>query len=50
MALNARQQEVLNRLFEDFEGKLTAAQWAAMAKTSTDTALRDITALIGQGA
>ncbi|RIX70038.1 Fic family protein, partial [Acidovorax cavernicola] len=49
VALNARQQKVLNRLFEDFEGKLTARKWAAIAKTSADTALRDITALVEAG-
>lgn len=49
VALNARQQKVLNRLFEDFEGKLTTQKWAAIAKTSADTALRDITALVDAG-
>lgn len=47
--LNARQQKVLNRLFEDFEGKLTTQKWAAIAKTSSDTALRDLTALVEAG-
>ena len=47
--LNARQQKVLNRLFEDFEGQLTTQKWAAIAKTSPDTALRDLTALVEAG-
>lgn len=47
--LNARQQKVLNRLFEDFEGQLTTQKWAAIAKTSPDTALRDVTALVEAG-
>ncbi len=40
--LNARQRLVLNRLLEDFEGKLTTSKWATLAKCSQDTALRDI--------
>ncbi|ROR24511.1 Fic family protein [Comamonas sp. BIGb0124] len=44
--MNERQIKVLNRLFDGFEGKLTTSKWAAMAKCSTDTALRDITDLL----
>ncbi|MDE2486010.1 MAG: hypothetical protein KGO51_01315, partial [Alphaproteobacteria bacterium] len=40
--LNPRQRGMLNRLLEGFEGKLTTSKWAALAKTSQDTALRDI--------
>lgn len=47
--LNARQQKVLHRLLEDFEGKLTTQKWAAIAKTSPDTALRDLNALVEAG-
>lgn len=47
--LNERQRKVLNRLLDGFEGKLTNAKWAALAKTSSDTALRDITDLISRG-
>lgn len=46
--MNARQIKVLNRLLDGFEGKLTTAKWAALAKCSTDTALRDIQDLVGQ--
>ncbi|HEY9553119.1 Fic family protein [Allosphingosinicella sp.] len=46
---NDRQRKVLNRLLDGFEGKLTTSKWAALAKTSPDTALRDITDLVGRG-
>lgn len=39
---NERQRKVLNRLLDAFEGKLTTSRWAALTKTSQDTALRDI--------
>ena len=38
--------ELLNRLLDGFEGKLTTSKWAKIAKCSPDTALRDITDLI----
>ena len=44
--LNARQQMMVNRLLDGFDGKLTSLKWAKIAKTSPDTALRDIEALI----
>ena len=46
---NERQAAMLNRLFDGFEGKLTAAKWAQIAKCSHDTALRDINELIAHG-
>jgi len=48
-SLNDRQQKVLNRVLNGFEGKLTNAKWAAMTKTSSDTALRDINDLVRRG-
>ncbi|EGF96365.1 Fic family protein [Brevundimonas diminuta] len=48
-SLNERQRKVLNRLLDGFEGKLTNAKWAALAKTSSDTALRDISDLVQRG-
>ena len=42
-------QVILSRLLEGFEGKLTTSKWAAIAKCSSDTALRDITALLERG-
>ncbi len=47
--LNERQRKVVNRLLEGFEGKLTSSKWAALAKSSPDTALRDITDLVRRG-
>lgn len=48
--LNERQIKVLNRLLDDFEGKLTTSKWAKLAKCSQDTAHRDIRDLIERGA
>jgi len=48
-AFNDRQRMMLNRLLEDFEGKLTSTKWAKLAKCSQDTALRDILGLVGSG-
>lgn len=44
--LNERQRHVLNRLLDGFEGSLTSSKWAKLAKTSQDTASRDIDDLI----
>lgn len=49
VALNDRQRLVLNRLLNDFEGKLTSTKYARLAKCSQDTALRDIHALLDRG-
>ena len=46
-SFNDRQRKVLNRLLDaGFEGKLTSTKWAALAKTSQDTASRDIDDLL----
>lgn len=47
--LNRRQRRVLDRLLNDFQGKLTTSKWAKLAKCSQDTALRDITDLVRRG-
>ena len=47
--LNERQVKLLHRLLDGFEGKLTSSKWAAIAKCSPDTALRDITELLARG-
>lgn len=47
--LNERQVKLLNRLLDGFDGKLTSSKWAAIAKCSPDTALRDITQLLELG-
>jgi Fic family protein len=49
LTLNDRQRLVLNRLLDGFAGKLTTKKWAILAKSSHDTALRDIQSLIDQG-
>lgn len=48
--MNARQIKLLNLLLDGFEGKLTSSKWAAIAKCSPDTALRDIGDLLERGA
>ncbi len=47
--LNERQQLMLNKLLDGFEGKLNTAKWAKIAKCSHDSALRDINNLMEQG-
>lgn len=47
--MNERQVKLLNRLLDGFEGKLTSSKWAAVAKCSADTALRDINELVARG-
>lgn len=47
--LNERQLKLLNKLIDSFEGKLTSSKWAAIAKCSPDTALRDINELLTRG-
>ena len=44
-----RQRDILNRLLDGFEGKLTSSKYAKIEKCSPDTALRDITELIDRG-
>jgi Fic family protein len=46
LSLNDRQRNVLSRLLDDFEGKLTSSKWAKLAKCSQDTATRDIADLV----
>ncbi|GAB2807613.1 Fic family protein [Comamonas piscis] len=47
--MNERHIKVLNRLLDGFDGKLTTGKWAAIAKCSSDTALRDINELLALG-
>jgi Fic family protein len=47
--INPRQRQVLNRLLDGFEGKLTTSKWAKLARCSQDTALRDILGLVEHG-
>jgi Fic family protein len=45
-SFNERQRLVINRLLDGFIGKLNSSKWAKLAKTSQDTAGRDIDDLI----
>ena len=47
--MNARQTQMLNKVLDGMEGKLTNAKWAAIGKCSADTALRDINDLLVLG-
>jgi Fic family protein len=47
--LNDRQREMLNKLVNGFEEKLSSSKWAKMTKCSQDTALRDILDLVERG-
>jgi len=49
VSFNERQRLMLNKLFEEFTGKLTSSKWAKITKCSQDTASRDIQALIELG-
>ena len=49
LSLNERQIKLINRLLDEFEGKLTSSKWATIAKCSPDSALRDINDLIERG-
>ena len=46
---NERQRIILTKLLEGFEGNLTSSKYAKIAKTSPDTALRDINDLVEKG-
>ena len=48
--MNDRQRDMLNRLLDGFEGKLTTSKYAKIEKCSQDTAYRDILDLIDLGA
>ena len=47
--LNDRQRLVINLLIDRFEGKLTTSKYAALTKSSQDTAHRDVLALVEHG-
>jgi Fic family protein len=49
-SFNERQIQVLNKMLDGFEGKLTSSKWARLAKCSQDTAYRDILDLVERGA
>jgi len=47
--INKRQQMMINKLLDNFFGKLNTSKWAKIAKCSQDTALRDIQDLMSKG-
>lgn len=49
ISMRVRPVKRLERLLDGFEGKLTSSKWAALAKCSPDTALRDINELLARG-
>ena len=49
LGLNDRQRRVISRVLDGFQGNLTTAKYAAMARCSTDTALRDLQGLVAAG-
>jgi Fic family protein len=49
LEFNQRQHKLLSLLLDGFVGKLTTDKWAKIAKTSHDTALRDIKDMIAKG-
>lgn len=46
--LNQRQRDIINRMLNGFEGKLTSSKYAKIANCSQDTASRDIEDLIAK--
>ncbi len=48
-SFNERQQKIVNRLLDGFEGKLTSSKWAKLTRCSQDTASRDINDLVKRG-
>lgn len=44
--LNERQTKILNMMIHGFNGNLTTGKWAKLTQCSTDTALRDVNALV----
>ena len=49
VAMNERQTQMVNMLWDGFEGKLTSSKWAKINKCSPDTALRDLQDLVSKG-
>ena len=47
--LNERQRRILTRMLNGFKGYMNTSKYAKLAKCSTDTALRDIKHLLGNG-
>jgi Fic family protein len=48
-AFNERQRDMLNRLLDGFEGKLTSLRWSTIERCPPETALRDLNDLVARG-
>lgn len=49
VSLNERQIKALNKVIDEFEQPITNRKWAALTRVSSDTALRDLKALVEAG-
>lgn len=49
ISLSERQIKILNLFLDGYEAKITSKNWAALAKCSKDTAIRDIQDLVKKG-
>ena len=49
VALSERQMRALNRVLDEFDQPISNRKWAALTRTSSDTALRDLRALVDAG-
>ncbi len=49
VSLTGRQVKALNKVLDEFEQPVTNRKWAALTRTSSDTALRDLRALVEAG-
>lgn len=47
--LSERQARALNKVIDEFEQPITNRKWAALTRVSSDTALRDLKALVAAG-
>ncbi len=47
--VNDRQRKVLNRMLDNFKGHINTSKYTKLAKTSPDSALRDIKDLVARG-
>ena len=49
VSLTGRQVKALNKVLDEFDAPVTNRKWAALTKVSSDTALRDLRALVEAG-
>ena len=48
--MNERQTELVNLLWDGFDGNMTSSKWAKIGKCSQDTAIRELSGLVACGA